>query len=143
MLLEGYNRHNLMIESLDIIPELVEETIQTEEESEHTPDLQDEDKVKKFTEALLKRSVDYNEVISDSLELLYETKIQTSMFTDNTSIERRINTLIETVLPKDNKIMLNLTKGNQRSRNIQRQQETSLKNVTPAVSLITEEDIFI
>lgn len=143
MLLEGYNRHNLMIESLDIIPELVEETIQTEEESEHKPDLQDEDKVKKFTEALLKRSVDYNEVISDSLELLYEAKIQTSMFTDNTSIERRINTLIETVLPKDNKIMLNLTKGNQRSRNIQRQQETSLKNVTPAVSLITEEDIFI
>lgn len=143
MLLEGYNRHNLMIESLDIIPELVEETIQTEEESEHKPDLQDEDKVKKFTEALLKRSVDYNEVISDSLELLYEAKIQTSMFTDSTSIERRINTLIETVLPKDNKIMLNLTKGNQRSRNIQRQQETSLKNVTPAVSLITEEDIFI
>lgn len=143
MLLEGYNRHNLMIESLDIIPELVEETIQAEEEPEYKPDLQDEDKVKKFTEALLKRSVDYNEVISDSLELLYEAKIQTSMFTDNTSIERRINTLIETVLPKDNKIMLNLTKGNQRSRNIQRQQETSLKNVTPAVSLITEEDIFI
>ena len=55
----------------------------------------------------------------------------------------RINTLIETVLPKDNKIMLNLTKGNVRSRNIQKQQEVRLKNVTPAVSLLMEEDIFI
>lgn len=143
MLLEGYNRDNLMIESLDIIPELVEETIQTEEESEHKPDLQDEDKIKKFTKALLRHSVDYNEVISDSLELLYEAKVQTSMFTDSTSIERKIDNLIETVLPKDNKIMLNLTKGNLRSKNIQKQQEVRLKNVTPAVSLLMEEDIFI
>lgn len=143
MLLEGYNRDNLMIESLDIIPELVEQKIEIEEQPKHKPDSEDEDKVKKFTKTLLERSVDYNEVISDSLELLYEATIQTSMFTDSTSIERRINTLIETVLPKDNKIMLNLTKGNQRSRNIQRQQEISLKNVTPAVSLLMEEDIFI
>ena len=143
MLLEGYNRDNLMIESLDIIPELVEQKIETEEELEHKPDSQDEDKIKKFTKALLEHSVDYNEVISDSLELLYEAKVQTSMFTDSTSIERKINNLIETVLPKDNKIMLNLTKGNERSRNIQKQQEVRLKNVTPAVSLLMEEDIFI
>ena len=143
MLLEGYNRDNLMIQSLDIIPELVEQKIETEEELEHKPDPQDEDKIKKFTKALLGHSVDYNEVISDSLELLYEAKVQTSMFTDSTSIERKINNLIETVLPKDNKIMLNLTKGNVRSRNIQKQQEVRLKNVTPAVSLLMEEDIFI
>lgn len=143
MLLEGYNRDNLMIESLDIIPELVEQITQTDEELEDSHELEDEDKIKKFTEALLERSVDYNEVISDSLELLYEAKVQTSMFTDSTSIERKINNLIETVLPKDNKIMLNLTKGNVRSRNIQKQQEVRLKNVTPAVSLLMEEDIFI